>query len=265
MNLQVLRTAHARLFARPSLYRANRFLLLLALRGIGVLNWEDEYLQGEAVMLRKLFADAPDSPLVIDVGANVGDYTQKVLGCAPDARIYAFEPVPANFEKLSARHSARGVQCVRSAVGDVDGTVTLYDHHDGEGTSHATLEPNVIERIHRDRARELTVPITRLDTFLTDLAISDVFLLKIDVEGREADVIRGLGRLLDGGLIVRNVQVEFNEMNVLSRTFLEDLAILLPGYRISRVLPGGRLLDITHERPALREIFAFQNLLFSRP
>jgi hypothetical protein len=48
-------------------------------------------------------------------------------------------------------------------------------------------------------------------------------------------------------------------MNVISRSFLRDFRKLLPGYRLFRLLPRGRL-EITDE-PIMSEIFAYQNVI----
>jgi hypothetical protein len=59
------------------------------------------------------------------------------------------------------------------------------------------------------------------------------------------------------------VQFEFNEMNVISRTFLRDFVGLLPGYRLYRLLPDG-MASLEGEPLFVREIFAFQNLVAVR-
>jgi hypothetical protein len=60
------------------------------------------------------------------------------------------------------------------------------------------------------------------------------------------------------------VQLEFNEMNTVSRVFFRDFFTLLGDrYDIYRLLPGG-LLPITKYRPLQCELFAYQNLLFVR-
>jgi hypothetical protein len=59
--------------------------------------------------------------------------------------------------------------------------------------------------------------------------------------------------------------IEFNEMNVNSRTFMKDIIKELAGYRVARILPAGNTLELNKPYRAWNhEIFAYQNLLFTR-
>ena len=255
---------YALLFARPFLYRLNRALFHLALRGLGILNWRTERLRGEADLLERLLSRAPQGAVVLDVGANEGDYSETVLRLTSHVDLHAFEPHPETFERLAARLRSRNARCHNFALGAANEQARLFDYREAPGSSHASLFDGVIERIHRGDAHSQIICVRRLDSFLHVSAISHIYLLKIDVEGAEANVLVELGDALDQSIVIDFVQIEFNEMNVVSRTFLEDLTKMLPGYRTFRILPRGRLLDITDETPLMREIFAFQNILFSR-
>lgn len=264
--MQRIYDLYALIFARPWLYRVNRALLRCALAGIGVLNWRTETLQGEKALIRRLLADAPKGAVVLDVGANEGRYAAWVLDEAPHLKVHAFEPHPRTFARLEARVGPRGAICRNFALGDVEGETLLFDYatNDG-GTSHASLHGAVFEQLHHRDAEAHAVTVRRLDAALDESGIDDVFLLKIDTEGHEAAVLRGLGdALLSGAVVIRYVQLEFSDMNMISRTFFQDIVDLLPGYRAWRILPRGQLVEITDERPLMREVFAFQNILFSR-
>jgi hypothetical protein len=66
---------YAHLFGRVIFLKLNRFLYHLSLRGLGVLNHQNDYLTGEKIWLKKYLKDKSD-PLIIDVGANVGNYSK---------------------------------------------------------------------------------------------------------------------------------------------------------------------------------------------
>lgn len=255
----------ARMFGRPSMYRLNRLLIQLGLRGIGVLNWTDERLSGEIPLARKLLETAGEEPVVVDVGAFEGVFSRAVLDCRPDARVIAIEPHPGTFERLVSTSGTLGVECHNVAAADSEGTAFLFDYPDGGGSSHASMEPRTMQEIHGSEQESVRVNTIRLGPFLATLEATEVFLAKIDVEGSELQVLRGL--FSDQGPLVRvrHLIVEFNEMHVLTRTFLRDVRSILSGYAVSRILPDGRLLLISDERPVLSEIFAYQNLLFSLP
>ena len=254
--MDLLYRAYAAAFGRPSMYRINRMLFHLGLRGMGVLNHQNTYLSGEKSVVHRFIGNAPKGAVVVDVGANEGDWSALALQSNASIDLHAFEPMSATFERLQKRIDAK---CHNTAVGAKSGEAFIYDY--GEGTSHASLEPGVIERFHQRAAKRTTVPVVTLsDTIPGD----KIYFLKIDVEGRELDVLKGLEAFFNRGGVVEYLQIEFNEMNILSRTFMDDLAAFLPGYRIYRILPKGHLLDITDEQPVVRDVFAFQNILFAK-
>jgi hypothetical protein len=56
------------------------------------------------------------------------------------------------------------------------------------------------------------------------------------------------------------IQIEFNEMNLLSRYSINDLADLLKGYRLYRLLPKA-LIEIKNAYSLENKIFAYQNII----
>ena len=105
------------IFARPIFYQFNRALFNFALRGIGILNWKTEALQGEADLLARLLKDAPSGAIVLDVGANEGEYSELVLRIAPSIQLHAFEPHPETFARLERRLQVAGATCYNIALG----------------------------------------------------------------------------------------------------------------------------------------------------
>src|SRR5688572_33443720 len=90
---------YQRILVRRRFYRVNKLLYFLSLRGLGILNYEDEKISGERHFIGWL-SKRLTSPLVIDVGANTGGYAGLVMSLMPAAEIYAFEPHPNAFQRL---------------------------------------------------------------------------------------------------------------------------------------------------------------------
>src|SRR5262245_19248952 len=86
-----------------------------------------------------------------------------------------------------------------------------------------------------------------------------LFVGEDDTEG----LARALLNLNDNTLRVNYIQFEFNEMNVISRTFFLDFMRHLPGYRFFRLLPEGAVSLDTYS-PRFMEIFAYQNVVCVR-
>jgi FkbM family methyltransferase len=235
--------------------------LLEAYRNAGILNYENSDVSGERRFLAALLDRRPDA-LVLDVGANRGDYSALVRSLSPRPTIHAFEPHPRAFAALEARAQALGIAAHHTALGDQAGEVSLFDYADEQGSEHASLYREVIEDAHRRRASAVTVPCTTLDAVVEGLGLATIDLVKIDTEGHELAVLKGAARTLGRGAI-EVIQFEFNEMNVHSRVFLKDFMALLPGYRFHRLLPSGAMSLDAYD-PRLMEIFAFQNVVCVR-
>ncbi len=250
---------YAQFFARKSLYRFNRMLFHASMRGMGILNYKSAALSGEQRFLRDYVAKR-DAPVIFDVGANEGSYAADVLAENPRARIFAFEPHPRTYTRLSKRMSGHtNVMAVNAGCGSATGRLVLYDYAGSEGSAHASLHPGVIETIHHGSSEPLEVDVITLDEFAATNRISSIDLLKIDTEGNELEVLKGASRLLSEGR-VEAIQFEFNEMNLVSRVFLKDFANLLTGHTLYRMVPDG-LVALGSYWPPAYEIFAFQNIV----
>ena len=259
----VVRRAYRRLFVGVRWYRVNRFLHELSLRGLGILNYENDRVSGERhTLVRALTGTSDARPVVLDVGANVGNYARSVMQLCPEARVFAFEPHPGTFARTAAAAREDGFTAVNAACGAEVGQLMLFDYEGHEsGSEHASLYADVIEGIHGGRPAGREVAVTTIDAFVAEHGIEHIRLLKIDTEGHEAAVLRGARKTLASGM-VDLVQFEFNEMHVASRTFFRDFIDLLPGFRLHRVLPDG-WVPLPYE-PVSCEIFAFQNILAVR-
>ena len=249
------------LFARPSCYLFNKMLFDLSIRGMGLLNSDNDKMSGESFFLDKILARY-NSPLVLDVGANRGNYAEKVMKSCLNADLYAFEPHPATFNVLRMAGERLGFKAVNCGMGSEIGVLKLYDNKSAsDGSEHASLYREVIADIHKNDVAAVDVKVDTVDRFLTEHGIEHVTLLKIDTEGHEYQVLLGAGNALAEGRIDL-IQIEFNEMNVVSRVFFRDFhALLGESYDAYRLLPGG-LLPLNKYRPRVCELFAFQNLLF---
>lgn len=125
---------------------------------------------------------------VVDVGAHVGYHTirfAKLVG--PTGKVFAFEPHPSNFEILCRNVRRRGLANVimeQKAVSNVNGQITLYL---GPHDLRHSLVPQGSEACE--------VNCVCLDSYFD--ANEVVHLVKIDVEGAELGVLRGMRSLMD--------------------------------------------------------------------
>ena len=245
-------------FARKCFYKLNKLLYHCSLSGLGILNYESNHLSGEGKFLSS-YLRGKINCIVFDVGANIGNYSAAIFKINPSATIYAFEPHPRTFQKLIVNIKNSNFYPHNFAVGHEVGVLSLYDYEDNNGSSHASLFKDVIETIHKARSVEHKVSVITLDAFMKSRSIDMIDLLKIDTEGNELNVIRGILKYLSHGK-VKAIHFEFNEMNVSSRTYFKDFWDILPNYDFYRMLPDG-LAEIKSYSPVFCEIFAYQNIV----
>lgn len=228
-----------------------------ALRGVGVLNYENSVISGEHRFLRRFLEQYPEAT-VLDVGANAGQYARSVREHGPNATIHAFEPHPVSYAALQAIAADIRITPHGFGLSDQPGEIEFFDYADEAGSQHASVYRDVIETVHRRSAEARKVRCETLDTVAPRLGLSHIRLLKIDTEGHELAVLKGArGLLTDGSIDV--IQFEFNEMNVISRVFMKDFFELLPNYRIYRLLGDG-VIEFEVYDPTFMEVFAFQNI-----
>ena len=249
---------YRKLFARRVFYNFNLLIFNLGLRGMGIRNFETDSASGEACFIKD-HVSLIDAGVVIDVGANVGDYSRKVREANSRVRIYAFEPHPATYQKLKKNTTDLRIDAINAGVGSSSGALSLYDYAEEDASSHASLYQEVIEKIHKGKAASHEVEITTLDEFAEKYEIGRIHLLKIDTEGNELEVLKGFKGHLETDK-VDLIHFEFNEMNVVSRVFFRDFMELLPNYVFFRMLPC-ELIPIEKYHPLYCEIFTYQNIV----
>jgi FkbM family methyltransferase len=246
-------------FARKVFYPLNKFIFYCSLRGLGVLNYRNFFISGETSFIKRVFK-YDETPFIIDVGAHYGDYSKEILHWVPQSKIVCFEPNPVTFKKLEAH--LRGVDniCLLNlGLSEKSEDITLYDYDSAVGSAHASIYKGVLTDIHHSPCNiEHKVSVLSLDEYLLSAGISSVDLLKIDVEGNELSVLRGASRALTHRCI-KFIHFEFNEMNVVSRSFFKDFWSLLRDYDIYRLLPSD-MVKIEYS-PLECEIFAYQNIV----
>ena len=157
------------------------------------------YAPGRLRRLRRFYAPLiRPGDLCFDIGAHVGN--RVAAWTRLGARVVAVEPQAHLMVWLRRRYGRMpGVTLIEAAVGAAEGAATL--HLDPRNLTVASLSPDWIATVGRDvafsrvrwRAAE-PVRLTTLDALIA--AHGRPALCKIDVEGFEAEVLRGLSQPL---------------------------------------------------------------------
>jgi FkbM family methyltransferase len=171
---------------------------------------------GEVALIKRL---APELKLVIDVGANVGQWSTSVLSSAPDSELICYEP---SSECVRVLHSTLPdtVEIRQIALSDHEGMEAFASERDC-GTSSALL---------RGYTNNCEVEIEEVSTATLDSQLgtcaTKIDLLKIDTEGFDFHVMRGGADLLKRQHI-RFLQFEYTDRwSTQGSTLVNALAFL---------------------------------------
>lgn len=139
----------------------------------------------ERSLMRLLEREVSAGATVWDIGAHIG-YVALALGrfTGPAGRVYAFEPLPENLRRLRANLAANGAHHIEArgvALSDRRGVARM-------ALSSSTLMASIVPGV--EDADEVLVPTDTVDGLVAG-GLRAPALLKIDVEGAEALVLRG--------------------------------------------------------------------------
>ncbi len=183
---------------------------------------------------------------VIDVGANIG-YTATLFAraIAAPCRVHAFEPEERNFRWLEHAIERAGlggrVVAHRAAVGAREGTIELWHNADHHGDHRIATDQLRVSR----REPTQRVPVTTIDAYLASSGWPPVSFVKIDVQGYEPEVLRGMHATIAKNpgvyVAVELMPSALEELGFDPAAFLRELAAALPHLAILE--RDGRLRD----------------------
>lgn len=156
-------------------------------------------------------AELSKAPFIVDAGANIGLFSIYMKQKYPLSRIIAFEPAPENFDalgrNLELHQATTGVVTYPCGLGTKAGVaaITYYPTSPANSTFYPegkelqkrlcteVLGQEISDKFFGNEI-EISVQVNRLshflDTYYAD--VTEIDLLKIDVEGAELDVIGGI-------------------------------------------------------------------------
>jgi FkbM family methyltransferase len=202
-------------------------------------NEYDIMLNGEGALLRRL---APFEPhIILDVGANAGEWTIAAAEALVTATVHAFEIVPATIPTLRAATAHLGERILVNPIGlsNVIGTVPV--HTSPISSERASIVRGALTVGMSDTGAEtIQASVTTGDAYLQERGIAHVDILKIDVEGAEMSVLHGFANTFARGAIDL-VQFEYGGINLVTLDLLSGFYafFLNYGYALGKVYPEG--------------------------
>jgi FkbM family methyltransferase len=140
--------------------------------------------------LRLLQAALRPNAWYFDIGANIGLMSAPLLDTEPTLQVVSVEASPRTAAYLSRTIAASPRRdrwrVVAKAMGAAEGAIEFYASDETLGVFDG------IKNTGRGHSpQKIKVPLTQLDTLWVEYGRPDVCVVKIDVEGGEADVLRG--------------------------------------------------------------------------
>lgn len=132
---------------------------------------------------------------ILDIGANTGIFSIVAAEYnTKNAQIYGFEPIPriADIYVKNMQLNNISPKLIQSAVSDYSGNVTFYDMDSFDNQIGSLEQNHVRKHEHHKKLKPIPVQVISIDDFIFSKNIEYLDLIKIDVEGVENKVLKGM-------------------------------------------------------------------------
>ncbi len=180
------------------------------------------------------------SKMVMDIGANIGEWTTLALQINPNASIHCFEPSQPTFEKLKENVPA-SVACNNFGLGSRNEQKEFFVF-DNLATTNSLYERHGLEDGwgKKPQTKNEIVQIRTIDDYCQKNNIEKIDFLKIDTEGHELEVLKGAKQLLSNK-VIKIIYFEYGGCYIDARILLKDIFEYIDefsNYRIYKILPN---------------------------
>ena len=204
---------------------------------------------------------------VFDIGANVGNYSETFISEAKKnnlkIKIHAFEPSKSTFAKLKNRFaSSPEVILINSGLSDENGNQTLYEDKNENNSGGSSLYNRKV--LLESSKIEEKIQLVRLDSYIKEKKVAHIDFMKLDVEGHELFVLKGMGRYLRPDF-VDFIQFEFGGCNFDSHTTLKELIDLLEekNFVVGKIMP--KYIELMEKNTRSSEDYTYSNYVTINP
>lgn len=253
------------IFGRKKMQFLNDIFLSLTLNAKGYKNYGSFKETGEEKFIKKI---SDDLFFCIDIGANIGKYTELLLK-ETATKIVAFEPLPDAYLELKKieLNNLNRLKVFNQAIGEKNEFLELnYASRKSEKASFSDhLEKISFYDFHNNK--KIKMKILTLDTFieenLDDFNQQKIDLIKIDTEGFELEVIKGATKTIKK-MSPKYIQLEFNWHQLFKKQNMYSFSEFLKNYEVFQILPyGNDLVKVNVTRPEAN-IYHLSNFVYIR-
>ena len=188
---------------------------------------------GEYALIKAIAVDAAfSSPVIFDVGANVGEWSKLVKKEIPSTELHCFEIHKGTVKSLRCNlEGLSNVYINEYGLSNKNSELEFLDYGENSGANSFVTRNSFKHPVepYKNKAKTLTG-----DTYVKKAEISNIDFLKIDVEGWEYYVLEGFKPMLLKKSISL-IQFEYGYANGDVHTLMKDFFLLLQecGYKIA--------------------------------
>ena len=181
-----------------------------------------------ALYLRRNISKPNLGDYIFDVGANKGMMSRLFLKLYSEINIIAFEPLSI------FKFKSDQVELMKIAIGAEIGSAKFYvcKHNASSSlilpdysSNWLGVKAKVLGFEAKDLYNEIDVLVSTVDKVVAEKKITNIFLLKIDTEGGELNVIKGAVEALRMG-IIKNIQLESHNNDLRTNNKIEIFQLL---------------------------------------
>jgi FkbM family methyltransferase len=201
-----------------------------------------KYSPSSNVLSRRIkLVQAHQIDLVLDIGANVGQFARGMRSLGYMGEIISFEPLSAAYAELQHKASADAKwRPVKLALGDFDGEAEINVSADSQSSSLLDILPSHTDRsITAAYVGKENITVRKLDSIFDEYVFSERNIyLKIDAQGFEQKIIEGASQSLPK---IAAVQLEASIIPLYSgECLLPDMIKLMEGmgFTLMSLEPG---------------------------
>lgn len=197
---------------------------------------------------------------VYDIGGNIGLFAMffsRAVG--PNGNVVLFEPVQGNCRRCNEHfemNKITNVQIIPKGVGSAECTSEIL--YGSDTTSHASLDPSIgAAMVHGNGVARERVEVDTLDNLIRKHELPIPQFVKIDVEGYEYEVLRGM----EGTIRSASPEI-YIEIHGITRADKVQMAkrcadfLLDQNYSVLHVESGTRITHENHELASVGHIYA---------
>lgn len=148
----------------------------------------------ESNIISNLLLELKTDDVFYDIGANIGIYSCFSGNVLDDGQVVSFEPSPFPYRRLVNNLALNDIagEPYQIAISDSDGKVEFGIDTTDQFSRTSSLSISKADSSHKVKE----IPVRKLDTVIDEEGLKSPTVVKIDVEGAESRVLRGMKSII---------------------------------------------------------------------